>query len=272
MVGECVIITQSLIEQFLHALKAAGRKPQTLQSYRRGVGDLYDFLPEEKEITKETLEDWRESLKNSGYMDNSVNAKLVAVNSLLRYCGREELFASLEKRAPNEIMPELTREEYLKFLSKVREIGSERYYFLIEVFASVDISIGELPFLTLEACREGIIFMDKKIATIPECLRKELLQFADQQGITGGPLFVTREGNHMDRSNISNAIRRLAIQTGMDAAKCCPSALHRLYLTTQRELREQLQSLYLRSYESLLNTERARGGTEPQNIGKRKDK
>ncbi len=255
-----MIITQSLIEQFLHALKACGRRPQTLQTYRRGIMDLYDFLPEEKELTKEILEDWRVFLKDSGYTDSSVNTKLVAVNSFLRYCGRKELTFALERLAPNKTMPVLTREEYLQFLAKVRETGSEKYYFLIRVFASVDISIGELPFLTVEACREGIIYLDAKITAIPKCLRKELLQYADQQEITYGPVFVTRGGNHMDRSNIGNAIHRLAIQTGMDAAKCCPSALRRLYLTTQRELREQMQPLFLRSYESLLNTELAREG------------
>ncbi len=250
-----MIITHSLIEQFLLTLKAGGRKPQTLRTYNRGLEDLYDFLPEEKEITKEILEDWRESLKKSGYKDSSVNTKLVAVNSLLRYCGRKELFFSLERLSPDEELPELTREEYLQFLSKVREIGSEKIYLLIKVFASVDIGIGELPFLTLEACREGIVYLNKKIAAIPECLRKELLQFADRQEIADGPVFVSRKGNPMDRSNIGNAIHRLAIQTGMDAAKCCPRALHRLYLTTQRELGEQMHSFFLRSYESLLNTE-----------------
>ncbi len=251
-----MVITRSLIEQFLLTLKAGGRKPQTLRTYSRGLKDLYDFLPEEKEITKEILEDWRESLKKSGYKDSSVNTKLVAVNSLLRYCGRKELFFTLERLTPNEELPEMTREEYLQFLSRVRETGSEKFYFLIKLFASVNISIGELPFLTVKACRDGIIYLSvKKIASIPGCLRKELLQYADRQEITEGPIFVTRDGNPMDRSNISNAIRRLAIQTGMDAAKCCPSALHRLYLTTQRELRAQLHPHVLESYESLLNTE-----------------
>ncbi|MCD8208249.1 MAG: site-specific integrase [Bacteroidales bacterium] len=251
-----MIITHSLIEQFLLTLKAGGRKPQTLRTYSRGLLDLYDFLPEEKEITKEILEDWRESLKQSGYKDRSVNTKLVAVNSLLRYCGRKELFSSLERLAPNEELPEMTREEYRQFLSRVRALGSEKSYFLIKVFASVDISIGELPFLTVKACREGILYLSmEKIVSIPGCLQKELLDYADRQEITEGPIFVTREGNPMDRSNISNAIRRLALQTGMDAAKCCPSALHRLYLTTQRELREQLHPHVRKSYESLLNTE-----------------
>ncbi len=254
--NESVLITQELINQFLNALKVSGRQPQTVRIYKRSIEELYEFLPEEKKITKELLEDWRESLKKTGYSDSTINTKMVAVNGLLRHCRAEELVASHEKVAINEVMPELTREEYLRFLSRVREFGSEKYYFLIKVFASVDIGLGELDNLTVEACREGVIHMEEgKAAQIPGCLNVELLQYTDRQKITTGPIFVTKEGNLMNRSNITNAIHRLAILAGMEPDKCCPSALHRLYLTTQRELMEQVQPIVTQSYESLLNTE-----------------
>ncbi len=253
---ESVTITKPLIEQFLQTVKAGGRQMQTVRIYRRALEDLYDFLPEEKEITEEVLEDWRESLKKSGYTDNTINTKLVAANGLLRYCGAEELLASHERIAPEEAMPELTRDEYLRFLSKVRETGSEKYYFLIKVFASIDIGIGKLDCLTVEACREGVIYMsDETTAEIPACLREELLQYADRHKIEKGPLFVTRDGTTMDRCNITNAIHRLAIQAGMNPDACCPSALHRLYLATQKELDEQLHPIIVQAYERLLNKE-----------------
>ncbi len=255
---ESVVISQELIEQFLDALKTGGRQQQTIRIYRRSLEDLYHFLSEEKEITRETLEDWRESLKKGGYTDSTINTKLVAVNGLLRYCSAEGLLASHERLAGNETMPELTREEYLQFLSKVRETGAEKYYFLIKVFASVDVNIGELDFLTVEACRKGVILMaDERIVEIPCCLRKELLQYADRHGILKGPVFLTRDGKCMDRSNITNAIHKLAVQAGTEPEACCPSALHRLFLTTQRELRAQLHPLFVQSYESLLTMEQA---------------
>ncbi len=253
---ESVIITRELMDQFLNSVRASGRQQQTVRIYKRNIEELFAFLPEEKKITRETLEDWRESLKKEGYTDSTINTKLVAVNGLLRYCSAEGLLASHERLAGNEAMPELTREEYLQFLSKVRETGSEKYYFLIKVFASVDVSIGELDSLTVEACREGMIHMaDERIVEIPCCLRKELLQYADRHGILKGPVFLTRDGKLMNRSNITNAIHKLAVQAGMDPEACCPSALHRLFLTTQRELRAQLHPLFVQSYESLLNTE-----------------
>ncbi len=66
---------------------------------------------------------------------------------------------------------------------------------------------------------------------------------------------MTRSGGRMDRSNIANSIHRLAVRAGMEPEKCCPSAMHRACLTTQKELMERLMPVYRQSYENLLDTE-----------------
>ncbi len=251
-----VTMTTILMEQYLGSLKSGGRKKQTVRSYRHSLKELYDFLPADKEIKNGSLAEWKEQLKAEGYSDSTVNIRLTAANGFLRFCGREELATIHERIGQDAHMPEMTRAEYLQFLSRVRETGSEKYYFMVKVFASVDISISELEYLTVKACREGTVHRtDGKTASIPGCLREELLQYADRHGITEGPVFVTRSGNHIDRSNIANSIHRLAVRVGMDPGKCCPSALHRVYLTTQRELMDRLIPVYRQSYENLLDTE-----------------
>ncbi len=255
---EPVILTETLLEQFLDSIKAGGRQKQTIRTYRYSLNELYNFLPPDKKIEKDTLKEWKEQLKADGYSDSTVNIRITAANGFLRFCGREELATARERIAMDEPMPKMTREEYLQFLARVRELGSERYYFMVKVFASVDLGISELEYLTVETCREGVVRLsDEKTASIPPCLREELLQFADRQGITEGAIFVTRSGGCMDRSNIANSIRRLAIRVGMEPEKCCPSALHRVYLATQKELMDRLMPLFALSYESLLNTEQA---------------
>ncbi len=251
-----VTMTPYLTEQFLNSLKAGGHQKQTIRTYRHSLDELYDFLPSGKEIRTDTLKEWKEHLKKCGYSDSTVNIRLTAANGFLRYCGKMDLGVSYERIVSDEAMPEMTREEYLTFLSKVREMGSEKYYLLIKVFASVDISIGELEYLTRKACREGTVCLpDGRRSAVPSCLKEELLRYAEQSEIAEGPIFVTRSGTVLDRSNIANSIRRLALRAGMDPEKCCPSALHRVYLATQRELMSRLMPLYMQSYENLLNTE-----------------
>ncbi len=253
-----VVLTRQLQGEFIESLQAGGRQIQTIRTYRHSMEELYEYLPPDKEIHADTLKEWKKYLKECGYSDSTVNIRITAANGFLRFCKREELAAAHEHIAPDETMPEMTRTEYLEFLSAVREMGTAKYYFLIKVFATVDVVIGELKYLTVEACREGMIHMpDGKTAAIPTCLREELLQYADHEKISAGPLFLTRTGNPPDRSNITNAIHRLAVKAGMDPEKCCPSALHRVYLTAQKEIMDQVRPICIQSYESLLNTEQA---------------
>ncbi|MCC8141448.1 MAG: site-specific integrase [Lachnospiraceae bacterium] len=251
-----VTMSSMLMEQYLNSLQSGGRQKQTIRTYRRSLEALYDFLPPDKEINRGTLKEWKEHNKACGYSDSTVNIRLTAANGFLRFCGREELAIVHERIATDEPMPEMTREEYLQFLSKVRKLGSEKYYFMIKVFASIDIGISELECLTVEACREGAICLSNdKTASIPRCLREELLQYADRHGITEGPVFVTRNGGCLNHSNIAHSIHRLAERADIEPEKCCPSALHRLYLTTKKELMERLMPAYQQSYENLLDTE-----------------
>ncbi len=251
-----VILTKQLQEQFTESLKAGGRQKQTIRTYRHSMEELYEYLPPDKEIHADTLPEWKKYLKECGYSESTVNIRITAANVFLRFCEREELAAAHEHIVADEAMPMMTREEYLEFLSAVRDMGTAKYYFLIKVFATVDVGIKELKYLTVEACREGMIYMpDGKTVTIPACLKEELLHYADYEKINDGPLFLTRSGTLPDRSNITNAIHRLAVRAGMDPKKCCPSALHRVYLTTQKELMERLKPIYIQSYEGLLNTE-----------------
>ncbi len=255
---ESVIVTKSLIQQFLNDRKADGCQEGTLQSYQHSLQDLLDFLPEGKVVTKKVLSDWREALKNSGYSDNTINTRLVAVNGLLRYCGAKNLCMPIIKPR-QDIEPELTRAELLRLLSAVREMGREREYLLIKVFTCVGLNICELDSLTIDALKAGVIRRaDGKEKFIPDSLKWELLRYAEHQKIKKGSVFLTKSGRMMDRSNITNALRRLAKEAGLEPERCNPRALHRLYQSTHEEIMENLEPYYVQSYDKLLNIEHNR--------------
>ncbi len=255
---ESVILTQNLIDQFLNDMKACGRQSQTIQAYQHNVQEFFDFLPKGKKVTKEVLGNWREALKENGYSTNTVNTKLVAVNGLLRYCGAEALRVSHERVKPEENVPELTRSEYLQLLSVVYRMGKEREYLLIKVFACTGLNISELYCLTVDSLKDGVVLQsDGKEKIIPDSLRFELLHYANHQKIKKGSLFITRSGKRMDRSNITNAIRKLAEKAGLEPERCNPRALHRMYQSTHEEIIENLEPYYLKSYDKLLNMEQS---------------
>ena len=50
-----------------------------------------------------------------------------------------------------------------------------------------------------------------------------------KKGIQSGSIFITRNGNPMDRSNISKRMKRLAVEAGVDTAKVFPHNLRHLF-------------------------------------------
>ena len=78
------------IERFLGDLQASGRVEGTIQWYRRGLKKLYLYLPEDKEIHRGTLEQWRTELQESGYAVNTVNLFIAGANSYLEHEGQRE--------------------------------------------------------------------------------------------------------------------------------------------------------------------------------------
>ncbi len=255
---ESVTLTQPLIDQFLHDMKARGCQSQTVQAYQYNIREFYDFLPGGKKVTKEILEDWREALKEQGYSVNTVNTKMVAVNGLLKHSGAKALCLSHDKAAQEDLAPELTRSEYIRLLTTVYQMRKEREYLLIKVFACTGLHVSELHCLTVESIKKGIVLPpDGKERVLPDSLRFELLHYANHKEIKKGSLFLTRSGNRMDRSNITNAIRRLAEQAGLEPERCNPRALHRLYHSTHEEIIENLEPYYVKSYDKLLNMEQS---------------
>ncbi len=64
---------------------------------------------------------------------------------------------------------------------------------------------------------------------LPRELRGRLLRYAARCGIPGGPVFRTRSGKPLDRSNICHDMKRLCAQARVDAHKVFPHNLRHLF-------------------------------------------
>lgn len=253
---EALPLTPEVVDRFFETMIKSGRQEETVKVYRRALDELTGYLGDDQTITLERLVNWRDYLEGKGYAPSTINLWSSAVNSLMRYCGFERTRLHHTQLEPRDAQPELTRSEYLSFMTKVRQIGTEQEYILIKVFATMNITIRDLPCITVEAVREGQVKMsDGRVEEIPVCLKRELTHYVRQNGITGGPVFVTRSGNPLDRSNIAKSIRILAGKAGIEQEKCCPRALHRMYVKTREEIWQGLEAMYDQAYDSLLNTE-----------------
>ena len=124
-----------------------------------------------------------------------MNIHLTAANGLLDHMGRRDLQLLGQLDVVPEIQPELTRAEYLRLLQAAKGLSRERSYLLVKVFALTGIRVGELERVTAEAVKEGRLLItadgEQRYVPLPNCLRRELLDYLDRQRIRDGPVFVT---------------------------------------------------------------------------------
>ena len=240
-------VTWEEVCRYLDSLAARGRRRETIQVYRPKLEAFYHFLPEDKRVAADTLELWRAALLREGYSPGTANTHVSAANGLLAYLGRRDLQLIGQLDTEEEIQPELSRTEYLRLLATARNLGRERTYLMVKVFALTGIRVSELNRVTVRAVEEGRVLTAcdgrAQYVLIPACLRKELTVYLRRVGITAGPVFVTRSGRPMRRTQVSGEIRTLCRDARVDGDKSNPRCLRRLYQVTQERIRDSVQIL-----------------------------
>ena len=259
-------VTWEEVCRYLDSLAARGRRRETIQVYRPKLEAFYHFLPEDKRVAADTLELWRAALLREGYSPGTANTHVSAANGLLAYLGRRDLQLIGQLDTEEEIQPELSRTEYLRLLATARNLGRERTYLMVKVFALTGIRVSELNRVTVRAVEEGRVLTAcdgrAQYVLIPACLRKELTVYLRRVGITAGPVFVTRSGRPMRRTQVSGEIRTLCRDARVDGDKSNPRCLRRLYQVTQERIRDSVQILAEHAHERMLEEEQLTVGWE----------
>ena len=259
-------VTWEEVCRYLDSLAARGRRRETIQVYRPKLEAFYHFLPEDKRVAADTLELWRAALLREGYSPGTANTHVSAANGLLAYLGRRDLQLIGQLDTEGEIQPELSRTEYLRLLATARNLGRERTYLMVKVFALTGISVSELNRVMVRAVEEGRVLTAcdgrAQYVLIPACLQKELAVYLRRVGITAGPVFVTRSGRPMRRTQVSGEIRTLCRDARVDGDKSNPRCLRRLYQVTQERIRDSVQILAEQAHERMLEEEQLTVGWE----------
>ena len=256
--GEGTLITMEEIERFLALYESLDRAEGTIKFYRRKLTQFYEDLPEDKRIRHGFMESWRESLLKR-YAPASVNASQSAANAFLDYIGHREyqLVGQIKEEKPPQ--PELSRAEYLHLLHTAKALGNEKVYLLIKLFACTGFFVKELPNLTVEAVREGkvVCYQNrvKQAVTIPACVQKELLDFAERNGITSGAIFRTRSGQSIKRTYIPILMKPVCEAAKIDDSRATPQSLRRLYFSTRAGIESNIALLVEQAMERQLEQE-----------------
>lgn len=207
----------------------------TIQKYIRDVRTFFDYLEGNFIIDKPRLLDYKSWLL-SRYAVSSVNSMLAALNQFLEFLELDSWKIKRVKMQQNLFLreeKELTKEEYRVLVEEARRNGKKQLALCMETIAATGVRISELRFFTVENVRQGRIeiFNKGKYRRIflPKSIRQKLLVFSAKEGIMAGSIFITRNGNPKNRSNLWSEMKALEKRSGIDGRKIFPHNLRHLF-------------------------------------------
>ena len=229
-------LTRQRLTLFLKHLQREEKSPATIEKYLRDINALRAYAGQTA-ISKELMVAYKQHLLEKGYAIRSVNSMLTSANCLLRFLGWEDCKVKTVRQQRQTYCAEekeLTRGEYLRLLDAAR--GSPRLCLLLKTICGTGIRVSELRFFTVEAVRRGEVTVHCKSKTrtilVPRQLKSLLLGYAKKNRIAAGPIFITRSGRPLDRSNIWLQMKQLCEKAGVRASKVFPHNLRKLFART----------------------------------------
>ena len=237
------IRTAAAAADYLRALREAERSAATIEKYARSLRRFFAWLPEDKQVDKETVMRYKQELTQR-QAPAGVNAVLAALNGLFRHLDWEECRVKplkIQRRVFVSKERELSREEYDRLVQAAEARGDRRLCLLLQLMAATGVRVSEVRAVTLEAAQAGkaVINMKGKVRVIllPGKLCRKLTRYAKAEKIASGELFLTRSGRSMNRKEIWAAMKRLCRFAGVDPRKVFPHNLRHLFARRRKTSR-----------------------------------
>ena len=222
------------IGKFKNWLLSEERSSGTVEKYVRDIVKLMNWLGG-RELTKETLAEWKETLVVESYAPITVNSMLAAANTYCRFMGHSfrARLLRIQKRLFREEDKELKKDEYEHLIKTAEQKGKHRLALLMETIGSTGIRVSEVQYITMEAARAGRAKISLKgkirVIMLPGKLCKKLLRYAKQHKIASGEIFITKGGRAVTRKQLWAEMKAICKAAGVAASKVFPHNLRHLF-------------------------------------------
>jgi len=241
-------ITRELIQSFKTYLIEEEKSENTIEKYIRDVTFFMAWLCEQ-EVTKILALDYKKELCEK-YAPNSVNAAISSLNSFFGFMEWHDIrikALKIQRRIFSSKDRELTKAEYERLLTAAKSKKNERLYYLMQTICSTGIRVSELRYITTSAVHSGQAVINCKgkmrIVILPKELCKMLKGYIRENNIKKGSVFVSRNGNHLDRSYIWKMLKSLCETTGVSKDKVYPHSFRHLFARTYYSLQKDIVRL-----------------------------
>ena len=226
---------EAMLNHYEKELHRQEKSKSTIEKYIRNAKAFFSWLGQDH-LDKEKVIDYKQSLIEKGYAVRSINAALAGLGNLLDFMNRPELKVKALRIQQKIFRPEeneLTKAEYERLCLAAESSKDIRLLLILRTICSTGIRVSELKYITAEAVLSGEATISCKAKTrtvfLVKALRQKLLKYIVQQGIQSGPIFVSRDGNPLDRTTIWRKMKKICKAANVEPRKVYPHNLRHLF-------------------------------------------
>lgn len=214
------------------------KSAQTISKYKTELTRLYGYLNDNHDckLNKQTLLDYKESLKSGGSASSSVNAAISAINNLTRYLDQPDLRLKLIKSQQaffRRDCKNLTLDDYTLLVRTARRLGRDRTELVLETLGSTGIRVSELSYITCDAVNIGEVDIDlkgkRRMILLPSKLRGKMQNYMAVHAIDAGPVFLTRTGGELSRQQVWREMKALCGHCDIPDSKVYPHNFRHMF-------------------------------------------
>lgn len=249
----------SKLSKYKQYLISCEKSEATIEKYIRDAGCFLKWT-KNREITKELVLEYKEIISQK-FKPTGANSVISSLNSYfdfaqMTHCKVKSL--KIQKRIFMSQDRELSKAEYTRLLKAAEK--NKRLYFVMQTICACGIRVSELKYITVEAIKTGQASINCKgkmrIVMLPNQLCKKLRAYAGSKGIKSGAVFITRNGNPLDRSNIWSDMKKLCTKANVSEEKVFPHNLRHLFARVYYSMKKDIVRLADILGHSSINTTR----------------
>jgi len=241
-------LTRENILRYIVSLQEQEKSSVTITQYAHDLSAVEKFFHGEA-MTKVGLIRWKDQLVKK-YATSSSNTMIAALNGFLKFMGWNDLTIKalkVKKSMFSDESRELTQAEYQRLIHAADRADQRRLSLVMQTICATGIRVSELQFITVQAVQTGRAEISNKgsyrTVFLPKQLRIILTRYIKKQHVSAGPVFVTRNGKPLDRSNIWRDMKALCKSAGVPPQKVFPHNLRHLFARTYYSIEKDLSRL-----------------------------
>ena len=205
------------LPDFIIDLSEDEKTSNTLKKYAHNIELFFEWLPDNVEIEKNIVIDFKRHLLDElKFKTSTINNYIISINKFLYYCGIDDCkVKQLKKQRAASNSEVISLSDFKRLLYWARRMGQEDTYLIMKILAMTGIRIEELSFFTVENMKTNYIRVRNKgkerTIIIRQDLAREIRKYCRDHNIKEGVIFYCRnKGKMIAKSTIWRRMQKIA--------------------------------------------------------------